>query len=244
MIEVKNLSKVFRIPHAKKKTLFHNIIATMTQTYEYEEFYALKDVSFHIANGEFVGIIGRNGSGKSTLLKIMANIYQPTRGSVVINDDLFPMLELGVGFQSDFSVRDNIYIYGSMLGFSRKEITKKLEAILSFAELERFVDAKLEKLSTGMQMRLGFSIAVQSTAPIMLVDEVLAVGDVAFVEKCRSVFREFKRDGTTIVFVSHDTAAIEEYCSRVIVLDQGKIIGEGKPAEMVKMYKEYIQITS
>src|SRR5262249_11521949 len=152
MIEVRNLSKIFRIPHAKKKTLYHNILSTVTQRYDYEEFYALSDISFDVRRGEFLGIIGKNGSGKSTLLKILARIHQPTTGEVVINDAVFPLLELGVGFQPDFTVRDNIYIYSSLLGFSRKEMKQKMDGILGFAELERFADAKLEKLSTGMQM--------------------------------------------------------------------------------------------
>src|SRR5881394_802948 len=162
MIQVENLSKVFRLPHAKKKTLYHNLLSVATRTYDYEEFYALRDVSFNVRQGEFVGIIGRNGSGKSTLLKILSNIYRPSSGNVRIGERVFPLLELGVGFQSDFTVRDNIYLYGAFLGFSRNDMSRKLEEILSFSELERFVDAKLEKLSTGMQMRLGFSIAMQS----------------------------------------------------------------------------------
>jgi lipopolysaccharide transport system ATP-binding protein len=236
MIEVENLSKIFRIPHAKKATLFHNILSVATRRYDYEEFFALNDVSFHIKEGEFVGIIGRNGSGKSTLLKILSHIYLPTSGRVNINKEIFPLLELGVGFQTDFTVRDNIYIYGSLLGFSRKQMTKKLDEILSFADLERFADAKLEKLSTGMQMRLGFSIAIQSIAPIMLVDEVLAVGDNVFAEKCRTVFWDLKKKGTTILFVSHDMGSIKEYCDEVMIMNQGKIVDRGGPEQMVEKY--------
>jgi lipopolysaccharide transport system ATP-binding protein len=240
MIEVKNLSKVFRIPHAKKATLFHNLLSVVTQRYDYEEFYALRDISFRIREGEFVGIIGRNGSGKSTLLKVLSRIYLPSAGTVSINDDIFPLLELGVGFQHDFTVRDNIYLYGSLLGFSRKQMGKKLDEILAFAELERFADAKLEKLSTGMQMRLGFSIAIQSIAPIMLVDEVLAVGDNVFAEKSRAIFRDLKAKGTTILFVSHDMGAVKEFCDRVLILHHGSLMDEGNSAAMVDEYTHTI----
>ena len=236
MIEVRNISKVFRIPHAKKKTLFHNLVSVATRRFDYEEFYALSDVSFRVRQGEFIGIIGSNGSGKSTLLKILSKIYQPTLGEVIVRENLFPLLELGVGFQSDFSVRDNIFLYGALLGFSRAVMSKKLDEILAFAELERFADAKLEKLSTGMQMRLGFSIAIQSVAPIMLVDEVLAVGDFSFIEKCFKVFTDFKRQGVTVLFVSHDLGSVRNICDRVIVLSNGKIINQGDAESMINFY--------
>ncbi|MBI1803916.1 MAG: ABC transporter ATP-binding protein [Ignavibacteriae bacterium] len=240
MISVHNVSKVFRIPHAKKNTLYHNILSTLTKSYDYESFFAVNDVSFHITAGEFVGIVGRNGSGKSTLLKILSGIYQPTTGDVHVNDDLFPLLELGVGFQSDFTVRDNIYLYGSLLGFSRTEMKCKTEEILDFAELTRFADARLEKLSTGMQMRLGFTIAIQSVAPIMLVDEVLAVGDKAFADKCKLVFWDLKNRGTTVLFVSHDLESVIEYCTRVILMDSGHLIDQGEPNAMVDYYTHHI----
>lgn len=240
MIQIDNLSKVFRIPHERKKTLFHNIISLATRRYEYEEFYALHSVSFRITEGEFIGIIGRNGSGKSTLLKIISKIYEPTSGDIHVLAEVFPLLELGVGFQPDFTVRDNIYLYGSLIGFSRREMKSKLDEVVEFAELTRFVDARLQKLSTGMQVRLGFAIAIQSTAPIMIVDEVLAVGDLVFAEKCRNVFWKFKREGRTIVFVSHDLDSVQQYCDRVIVLDQGRLIDQGEPSKMINIYRQKI----
>jgi lipopolysaccharide transport system ATP-binding protein len=240
MIRAQNLSKVFRIPHAKKATLFHKIVSLATRNYEYEEFYALRDVSFTMKAGEFVGVVGRNGSGKSTLLKILSRIYQPTSGEVHISDEVFPLLELGVGFQPDFSVRENIYLYGSLLGFTRKEMNRKVPEILAFAELERFLDARLERLSTGMQVRLAFAIAIQSVTPILLVDEVLAVGDAVFQEKCRKVFWDFKKSGKTILFVSHDTASIRAYCDRVLVMDQGKITFDGSPDDAIAHYDAHM----
>jgi len=243
MIQVRNLSKVFRIPHAESATIYHNLLSIARGRYKYEDFYALKNVSFSVAEGEFVGIVGRNGSGKSTLLKIISSVYAPSSGTVAVRDEVFPMLELGVGFQRDFSVRDNIYLYSSLLGFSRKEMRLQLDYILDFAELTRFADAKFEKLSTGMQTRLGFAIAAQSTSRIVLVDEVLAVGDKPFKDKCRAVFKRFQDEGRTMVLVSHDTGAIQEYCDRVLVLNQGELIGEGPPREMVNLYTEHVLAT-
>jgi ABC-type polysaccharide/polyol phosphate transport system ATPase subunit len=240
MISVRNLAKVFKIPHARKTTLFHKVVSIATRNYDYEEFYAVKDVSFEVRKGEFVGIVGRNGSGKSTLLKLLSRIYQPSSGEVIIRDNVFPLLELGVGFQPDFSVRENIYLYGSLLGFKRAEMNRKLKEILTFAELERFLDARLERLSTGMQVRLAFAIAIQSVTPILLVDEVLAVGDAVFQEKCRKVFWDFKSNGKTILFVSHDAASVKEYCDRVMVMDQGVLCFDGKPDDGLAFYNECI----
>jgi ABC-type polysaccharide/polyol phosphate transport system ATPase subunit len=159
---------------------------------------------------------------------------------VTVRDEVFPMLELGVGFQRDFSVRDNIYLYGSLFGFSRKDMKSRVEEILDFAELTRFADARFDKLSSGMQTRLGFAIAVQSVSPIVLVDEVLAVGDKPFKEKCIGVFKKFQSEGRTILLVSHDTGAIKEFCKRVFILDQGRLVAEGNPDEMITFYNEKV----
>ncbi len=240
MIILEDISKVFRIPHQQTKTLFHKIVSVAKRSYTYEELYALKDVSLHIREGEFVGIIGRNGSGKSTLLRIIAGVYKPTKGKVFVNEDISPLLELGLGFDSNFSCRDNIYVYGALLGYSRKHMSKRVDEILAFAELERFADAKLETLSSGMRTRLAFAIAIQSVAPIILVDEVLAVGDKVFAEKCRNVFRQLKKEGRTILFVSHDMGANKEFCDRIYVIHRGELVGEGKPEEMVRFYNETV----
>ncbi len=240
MLKVRNLSKVFRIPHVRKKTLFHSLLSLVTRTYEYEEFFALHDMNFQVPRGQFVGIIGRNGSGKSTLLKILARIYRPTSGEVELNDEVFPLLELGVGFQHDFTVRDNIFLYGSLLGFSRNEMKKRVNQVLEFAELKRFADARLERLSTGMQVRLAFAVATQSDAPVMLVDEVLAVGDTIFQQKCRKVFREYKESGKTILFVSHDMASVREYCDRTLVMNDGNLMYDGPPETAIRFYEEQV----
>ena len=236
MIQARNLSKVFRLPHAKKKTLYHNIISTVTQRYDYEQFYALQDISFDVRRGEFVGIMGRNGSGKSTLLKILAHIYRPTSGEVLVSEEVFPLLELGIGFQPDFTVRDNLYIYGSFLGFSRGEMDGRLGEILEYAELSRFVDAKLDNLSSGMKVRLAFSIAMQADAPAYLVDEVLAVGDRSFQDKCRTEFWRLKKSNRTVLFVSHAQADLLEFCDRILVFSHGRLVNQGEPTAMVDFY--------
>jgi ABC-type polysaccharide/polyol phosphate transport system ATPase subunit len=238
MIVIDKVSKVFRIPHQTTKTLFHRIVSFSQKRYRYEELFALRNVSFRVSDGEFVGIIGRNGSGKSSLLRTIAGIYRPTSGTVTVRDEISPLLELGLGFNSDFSCRDNIFVYGAILGFSRKEMRARLDEILAFAELERFIDTKLENLSSGMRMRLAFAIAIQSVAPILLVDEILAVGDKVFSEKCREVFMSFKREGKTIIYVSHDTESVRRFCDRVIVLNDGKLIGDGSPEMMIALYNQ------
>lgn len=240
MIEVNDVSKMFKIPHEKTRTLFHKLTGLFQSAYRYEEFYALKEINFTIKQGEFVGIIGRNGSGKTTLLRIIAGIYKPTSGKIKVHDEITPFLEIGVGFQGDFTTRENIYINGALLGFSRKEMDKRFDNLIEFAELKKFTDIKLNKLSAGMQVRLAFTIAIQSSAPILLVDEVIAVGDINFQKKCKDVFRDFKKNGRTVLFVSHDLNSIQEYCDRALVLEHGQVVNEGSPRDMIKYYQEQV----
>lgn len=235
-IELENISKLFAIPHERKRTLFHWLSSLGKGKFDFEPFYALNDVTLAVEEGEFVGIIGRNGSGKSTLLKIVSRIYQPTKGKVTVRGSIFPLLELGVGFQPEFSCRENIFFYGSTLGFTRKQLSRRLDEIIAYAELDRFVDAKLMTLSSGMMMRLAFSIAVQSDASIFLVDEGLAVGDRSFWGKCEAKFIEFKQQGKTIVYVSHDLSSVQKFCQRVIVLEQGQVRADGSPEQMIELY--------
>lgn len=223
MIILQNVSKVFKIPHQVTKTLYHRLTGGFGGGYDYEELYALRDVTLDVHQGEFLGIMGPNGSGKTTLLRIIAGVFRPTAGSCVVEGEVSPLLELGLGFQPRLTCRDNIFIYGALLGFPREEMKKRYEGILKFAELERFSDMPLDHLSSGMKMRLAFSIAIQSAAPILLVDEVLAVGDAIFQQKCREVFWQFKKEGRTVLLVSHDPGAVKEYCDRVVELDQGTL---------------------
>jgi len=240
MIILENVSKVFRIPHERTKTLYHKLFSLTKGGYIYEELYALRNINLSVKQGEFLGIIGKNGSGKSTLLRIIAGVYQPTSGVLKVNEEISPLLELGLGFDNSFSCRDNIYVYGALLGYSRKDMNGMVDKILSFAEIERFADAKLETLSSGMRARLAFAIAIQSVAPILIADEVLAVGDNVFKEKCRNIFRRFKEEGRTILLVSHDMGSIKEFCDRTVVINKGELIGEGKPEEMIEFYNKKV----
>jgi len=236
MINIEQVNKVFRLPHDRKTTLRQRFVSIF-QKNTYERFYALRDINLNIKQGEFVGVIGKNGSGKSTLLKIMARVLEPTSGRISINANVAPFLELGVGFQGDSTVKDNIFLYGALLGMSRKEIVAKYNWIINFSGLERFVDAKLKNLSSGMQVRLAFSITVIVESPILLVDEVLAVGDIDFQQKCYDSFESFKKKGRTIVFVSHDLGSIERFCDRAILLKEGSVSAEGHPKEVLTTYK-------
>jgi lipopolysaccharide transport system ATP-binding protein len=236
MIILEQVNKMFRLPHDKKWTLRQRFVGIL-QKKTYEDFYALRDINLKVNQGEFLGIIGKNGSGKSTLLKLIAKVLEPTSGKITVNGNVAPFLELGIGFQGDLTVRDNIFLYGALLGLSRDEICNKYDWIIVFSGLERFVDAKLKNLSSGMQVRLGFSITVSVESPILLVDEVLAVGDIDFQQKCYDSFKSFKKDGKTIVFVSHDLNAIEQFCDRVILLENGQIKNQGSSVDVLASYK-------
>ena len=202
-----------------------------------EEIRALDGVNLKVAHGELVAVMGPSGSGKSTLLKVIANVLEPNSGTVSVNGNIASFLELGVGFQWELTVKDNIFFYGALLGMSRREIEQKYDWIIDFSGLERFVDAKLKNLSSGMQVRLGFSITVSVESSILLVDEVLSVGDIDFQQKCYNTFGNFKKDGRTILFVSHDLKAIEKFCDRVILLENGQVKLEGSAANVLALYK-------
>lgn len=238
MIEVDNVSKIFKIPHERTKTLFHKLTGIFGPKYSFEEFYAVRNVSLKVDDGEFVGIIGKNGSGKTTLLRLISKILEPTNGKINVKGEIAPFLEIGLGFHIDFTTRENVFINGTLLGFSRKEIKKRFNNIVEFAGLENFVDTKLNKLSAGMQVRLAFSIAIQSEAPILIVDEVLAVGDLIFQKKCKDVFWKYKNEGRTVLFVSHDMKLIKEYCDRVIIMHDGSIVNQGNPNDMITCYQD------
>jgi ABC-type polysaccharide/polyol phosphate transport system ATPase subunit len=237
MIALEGVNKIFRLPHDRKTTLRQRFVSLL-QRQTYEELYALRDINLRVNNGEFLGIIGKNGAGKSTLLKLIARVLEPTSGIVSVNGTIAPFLELGVGFQWELTVKDNIFFYGALLGMSRREIEQKYDWIIDFSGLERFVDAKLKNLSSGMQVRLGFSITVSVESPILLVDEVLAVGDIDFQQKCYDSFESFKKNGRTILFVSHDLNAVEKFCDRVILLENGCIKTEGPPVDVLALYKD------
>lgn len=236
-IKVEGVYKNFILPHQKTnsvKSIFTNMFAIGNRTYETQ--HALKDISFEVKKGEFFGIVGRNGSGKSTLLKILAGIYQPTKGRVKTKGRIVPFIELGVGFNPELTGRENVYLNGALLGFSEIEVTAKYEDIVDFAEISRFMDQKLKNYSSGMQVRLAFSMAIRAKADILLIDEVLAVGDADFQRKCFDFFRKLKREHTTVVFVSHDMDAVREYCDRAILLESSQLICEGNSNEVSAKY--------
>lgn len=235
-IIVDNISKRFRIPHEKKTTVFQNIVGLVKRQFSYEEFWALKDVSFEVNKGEALGIIGRNGSGKSTLLKILAKVLYPNSGSVAMNGKVASFLELGVGFQPELTARENVYIYSSILGLSRKQVDKVYDDIFDFAELKKFESMKLKNFSSGMYLRLAFSTAIHATPDTLLIDEVFAVGDEAFRKKCRDKMNQFKAEGKTIVFVSHDLNTVKELCHRSMLLNEGRIVTIGDTENVINDY--------
>lgn len=239
-IWIDRIDMAFRVPHVVPKTLYSLISHSIRSAGGYEEFYALRNVSFEMQEGEFLGIIGKNGSGKTTLLRIIAGIYKPKSGSCTTVGEVSPILELGFGFQPRLTCRDNISIYGALIGFSRAEMRKREDDILHFAELGRFSDTPVDHLSAGMRVRLAFSIAIQSPAPIVLVDEVLAVGDAPFQEKCLEVFRKFKREGRTLLFATHNLEVMQEFCDRAIVMDKGELLREGDPDNVSRYYRDTI----
>ncbi|TAK20584.1 MAG: ABC transporter ATP-binding protein [Nitrosarchaeum sp.] len=236
VLEIKNLSKVFKIYHEKNNTIFEFIVSSFKRSKKFEHLDVLKNVSFNVRKGEMLGIIGSNGSGKSTLLKIIANILIPDSGQVSITGKVIPLLEIGTGFNGELTARDNVILYGLLLGFSKKEILNKLEKIIKFAELENFVDTKLKNFSTGMYARLAFSTAIEVNPDILLIDEVLSVGDESFQHKSFKKFLEFKSKGKTLIFVSHNLEQVKKLCDNVLWLKNGHVESYGEPEKVIKDY--------
>jgi ABC-type polysaccharide/polyol phosphate transport system ATPase subunit/cold shock CspA family protein len=233
--EVRGVSKTFRIPTHRITRLKERIVRPFARQ-EYRQLEALRDVTFEIHRGEFFGIVGRNGSGKSTLLKVMASIYRADAGSVRMAGSVAPFIELGVGFDMELSARENIALNGVMMGLTPKEARGRLDQVLEFAELEDFPEVKLKNYSSGMLVRLGFSVMIQADTDILLIDEVLAVGDAAFQQKCADVFHQMRDRGKTIVLVTHDMGAVEHYCHRAMLLNNGRIAQIGDPGEVARRY--------
>jgi len=240
-IEVAGASKTFRIPH-EHRTFFKEYFTHPLRRRTYERNEALKDVTFSVDSGEFFGVIGPNGSGKSTLLRILAGIYVPDSGQVRVSGLLSPFIELGVGFNHELNARDNVRINATLAGMTKDELEEKFDNILAFAELERFVDQKLKNYSSGMLVRLAYSIAIQIPFDVLLLDEVLAVGDEAFQEKCFATFDRFKEAGKTVVFVSHALKLMERFCDRVLLLQSGRVQALGQPHEIIDLYRERVLV--
>ncbi|MFI3176758.1 MAG: ABC transporter ATP-binding protein [Eubacteriales bacterium] len=237
-IIIRNLNKIYKL-YEKPRDRLKEAVGLMRKK-TYKEHFALRDVSLTIAKGETVGIIGTNGSGKSTILKIITGVLSPTSGEVMVNGRISALLELGAGFNMEYTGIENIYLNGTMIGFSEAEIDEKLDAILEFADIGDFVHQPVKTYSSGMFVRLAFAVAINIEPEILIVDEALSVGDVFFQAKCYHKFEEFKKMGKTILFVSHDLSSISKYCDRVVLLDQGKKLGEGTPKDMIDIYKQVL----
>lgn len=234
-VQVKDLRKSFKLPTERAWGLKQTIFNRLKGVKGYRKQEVLRGISFEVKKGEFLGIVGRNGSGKSTLLKLLSEIYTPDSGSVKINGTLVPFIELGVGFNPELTGRENVYLNGALLGFSNSEMDEMYEEIVKFAELEQFMDQKLKNYSSGMQVRLAFSIAIRAHGDILILDEVLAVGDAAFQEKCNDYFKSL-HGNQTVILVTHSMDNVMRFCDRAILIEDGKIACEGKPEKVTKAY--------
>lgn len=242
VITLENVSKEFKLSKLRVRSLQERFVALFNREMRGKhQFWALKNVSFSIVAGETVALLGTNGSGKSTILKLISRIIDPTTGTITVSGRLSALLELGAGFHPDLSGRENIYLNGSILGLSRKEMDQKLDDIITFADIGEFIDAPIRNLSSGMQMRLGFSVAVHVDPQVILVDEVLAVGDHNFQLKCLERISRLQKQGVTILFVSHDFEIVGRLCSRAIWLDHGTVRADGSPQEVLHRIKESYQ---
>jgi ABC-2 type transport system ATP-binding protein len=235
-ISVHGVTKTFRIPLDGYTGIKQRITGILRHKKGYREFKPLNGISFEIEKGDFFGIVGRNGSGKSTLLKTIAGIYNPDRGSVKVNGLLVPFIELGVGFNPELSGRENVYLNAALLGFSRKETTTMYDEIVDFAELHDFMEERLKNYSSGMQVRLAFSIAIRAKGDILLLDEVLAVGDEAFQRKCFEYFAELKQKQTTVILVTHSMEHVQRFCNKALLISEGKVVLNGSPIEVAAEY--------
>jgi len=238
MIRVHDISKTFLIPQEKKMTLREHVLGFLLgRTTRFEPLRALRGVSFDVHKGEFFSIIGKNGSGKSTLLKIMSSIYAPDTGGITLDGTVSPFLELGIGFNPDLTAKENVFLSAAVLGLRRREVAALYGDIIGFAEMERFQEQALKNFSSGMKVRLAFSVAFMVNADILLIDEVLAVGDASFQQKCYDVFRRLKREGKTIIFVSHSMGDVKEFSDRVMLLHEGQIVSIGEPEKVIHDYQ-------
>ena len=237
VIKVDGLSKSFKLPTERSSSLKSSVFNLLRGIKGYKKQTVLKNINFEVKRGDFLGIVGRNGSGKSTLLKILAGVYYPEKGQVTINGNLIPFIELGVGFNPELTGRENVYLNGSLLGFSNKEMDAMYDEIVEFAELEDFMDQKLKNFSSGMQVRLAFSIAIKAQGDILVLDEVLAVGDEAFQTKCNQFFNHIKKDKSkTVILVTHSMENVRQYCNRAILIRDGIVKIDGSPEDVANSY--------
>lgn len=239
-VKVEHVSVLFNLNKEKIDNLKEYFIKLITRKLHYTEFWALTDVSFEIAKGERMGVLGFNGAGKSTLLKVVAGVLKPTKGSVHVEGVIAPMLELGAGFDMNYSGKENVYLYGATMGYSRKFIAEKYDEIVAFSELADFMDVPVKNYSSGMRARLGFAIATAVCPEVLILDEVLSVGDAKFKKKSEAKIREMFDRGVTVLFVSHNTEQVRRLCNRAILIDKGKLIAEGTADEVCDIYDQKV----
>jgi ABC-2 type transport system ATP-binding protein len=239
-VSVNAVSKSFEVPTESRNTI-KSLFTSAFKKNQYHKLDILNNISFNVEHGDFFGIVGRNGSGKSTLLKLLAGIYTPNNGGVTVNGQLTPFIELGVGFNPELTGKENVYLNGALLGFSRKEMGKIYNKIVDFAELHDFMDQKLKNYSSGMQVRLAFSIAIQAESDILLFDEVLAVGDAAFQRKCSDIFERYRAEKKTVIIVTHDMESVRKFCTKALLISDGKIVDIGEPASIAAHYNKLNQ---
>lgn len=235
-VKVDHVSKYFKLPTEATHSLRTALVNRFKGVKGYREQHVLKDISFDVYKGDFFGIVGRNGSGKSTLLKIISQIYVPEKGTVTVNGKMVSFIELGVGFNPELTGRENVYMNGAMLGFTTEEIDAMYDDIVEFAELEDFMNQKLKNYSSGMQVRLAFSVAIKAQGDVLILDEVLAVGDEAFQRKCNDYFLERKESGKTTILVTHDMGAVKKYCNRAVLIENGLVKAYGNPFDVANQY--------
>jgi ABC-type polysaccharide/polyol phosphate transport system ATPase subunit len=239
-IRLENITQRFRVIQERPDTLRELFSKFFRHESHYHDFDAVKNVSFEVPQGQMLGLIGRNGSGKSTLLKIVAGVYRPTAGKVEVRGSLAPLIELGAGFHHELTGRENILLNGLLMGYSKREMQEREERIIDFAEIGDFIDAPVKQYSSGMYMRLAFSVATEIDPAILLIDEILAVGDAPFQQKCFERIRTFRKAGKTILFVSHAMQQVAEHCDRALLIDRGTIMADGRPDEVIQVYQSSI----
>ena len=239
-VDVKHVSKKFRLYHEQRTSIFEAIMGSINRKKHYEQLIALDDVTFNVKKGEMFGIVGRNGGGKTTLLKILSNIYKADSGSVDVDGTIIPLLGLGLGFHPELTATTNIVQSGIILGLSKKEITNRIDDVIAFAELEKFADVRIKNFSAGMNMRLAFATAMQINPDVLILDEVLAVGDMKFQKKSFNAIMDFKKRGKSIILVSHSMNTIHKYCDRAMFLKHGKVDAIGTPDDVIAAYRAFL----
>ena len=240
VIRLENVTQRFRVIHERPDTvreLFSRIFRNRSSFHDFE---AVKNVSFEVPSGQTLGLIGRNGSGKSTLLKIIAGVYRPSKGTVTVNGSLAPLIELGAGFHHELTGRENILLNGLLMGYSKREMLERQQSIIDFADIGEFIDSPVKQYSSGMYMRLAFAVAIEVDPQILVVDEILGVGDIGFQEKCFERIRRFRASGKTILIVTHDMDTVLQNCDRALLLDHGNLIADGSPDETVALYRSMV----